>query len=204
MLLSQSLVSVLNHLLRNEPWARKRLLEYVGKAVKFELPLADFTLAIDANGLVCAYVDQPVVVTLTIPEIAIAAFCIEGKTGALKRIRIEGDAEFAATLSELMEHLRWEAEEDLAKLIGPTAAHGLVSTAHAAQQQGQRWIKNYMENWIEYTLYEKPILVNHHSLETFTQQVVTLRDDLSRLEKRIEHLYKSQPSAVTIPPKRST
>ena len=204
MLLSRSLISVLNHLLRNEPWARKRLIEYVGQAVKFKLPLVDFTLAIDVDGLVCTYVDQPIAVILTIPQIAIAAFCIEGKKGALKRVHIEGDAEFAAILSELMEQLRWEAEEDLAKLIGPTAAHGLVSTAQATQQQGQRLIKNYVENLVEYALYEQPILVGQDSLKTFTQQVVTLRDDLSRLEKRIEQLHKRQSNAAATPPKRST
>jgi ubiquinone biosynthesis protein UbiJ len=199
MLISQPIISAINHLLRNEPWARKRLLEYVGQAVQFKLPLFDLILAIDVDGLVCAHVEQPIAVTLTIPQIAIAAFCIEGKKSALKRIHIEGDAEFAATLSELMEQLRWEVEEDLAKLIGPTAAHGLVSTAQAAQEQGQRLVKNYVENAVEYALYEQPILVDHHSLHTFTQQVVTLRDDLSRLEKRIEQLHKRQANAATMP-----
>lgn len=188
MLLSQSLISALNHLLRHEPWACHRLLRYAGKAIQFNLPLTTVTFAIDADGLMCAYVDQPIAVTLDISQLAIAAFFLEGKAGALKRIRIEGDAELAATLSELSEQLRWEIEEDLAKLIGPIAAHTLVTTAQQSQQHCQRFLQNHADNWVEYALYEQPTLINHTTLESFNKQVVTLRDDVARLEKRIERL----------------
>ena len=40
----------------------------------------------------------------------------------------------------------------------------------------------------EYWLKEDPQLVSHSMLENFSDQIASLRDDLARLEKRIERL----------------
>lgn len=184
----QLLINALNHLLKNEPWACEKLSRYAKKAVKFTLPLGDLILAINNDGMVCPFTDEPIAVKLTLPYTTIFSFFLENQVGALKHIRIEGDADFAETLLELINQLHWEIEEDLAKLIGPIGAHFCVKTARKTRQQYQHFLQSNLENWVEYALYEQPTLVPRYSLEKFTQQVVILRDDLARLEKRIERL----------------
>ena len=42
-------------------------------------------------------------------------------------VRIEGDVQFAAEVNWLVEHVRWDAEEDLSRLIGDAPAHTLAN-----------------------------------------------------------------------------
>jgi ubiquinone biosynthesis protein UbiJ len=41
-------------------------------------------------------------------------------------IRIEGDVQLAAEVNWLIDHVRWDAEEDLARLIGDAPAHTVM------------------------------------------------------------------------------
>ena len=61
-------------------------------------------------------------------------------------IRIEGDVQLAAEVNWLIDHVRWDPEEDVARLIGDAPAHTLVQTAKRivdalrsfVQQQSQK------------------------------------------------------------------
>jgi hypothetical protein len=41
-------------------------------------------------------------------------------------VRIEGDVQFAAEVNWLVDHVRWDAEEDLSRLIGDAPAHTIA------------------------------------------------------------------------------
>ena len=41
-------------------------------------------------------------------------------------MRVEGDVMLAADINWLVDHVRWDAEEDLSRLIGDAAAHNLM------------------------------------------------------------------------------
>ena len=45
------------------------------------------------------------------------------------RVAVQGDAQFAADLSWLMDNLRWDVQDDLARLIGPAPAHEVARVA---------------------------------------------------------------------------
>ena len=47
-------------------------------------------------------------------------------------VRIEGDVQLAAEVNWLIDHVRWDAEEDLARLIGDAPAHTLAQWARSA------------------------------------------------------------------------
>ena len=49
-------------------------------------------------------------------------------------VRIEGDVDFAAEVNWLVEHVRWDAEEDLSRLIGDAPAHTLAKIGRSAAQ----------------------------------------------------------------------
>jgi len=127
-------------------------------------------------------------VTITVLPDAISAVLQGGVAAAMKHVRIGGDAEFAATLGKLAEHLRWDPEEDLARVFGDAPAYRLARTARSALAHAERASKGLLGSLVEYLVDEKAYLVRHRAVETFTRHVGELRDDAERLEKRLERL----------------
>jgi ubiquinone biosynthesis protein UbiJ len=44
-------------------------------------------------------------------------------------VRIEGDVQLAAEVNWLVDHVRWDIEEDLARILGDAPAHALGQAA---------------------------------------------------------------------------
>jgi ubiquinone biosynthesis protein UbiJ len=134
-------------------------------------------------------------VTIRASASAASAFLQGGQAAAMKHVKIDGDAEFASTIARLAEHLRWEPEEDLAQLIGDAPAHQLAEHARATLARARRSGQSLLESVAEYFLDENPQLVRQGSLDQMRSELVSLRDALARLEKRIERLDQKAPPA---------
>lgn len=189
--LTSLIITALNHLLREEPWARDQLRSYAKKAIQVTLPVGELCISVDVDGFFCKNETAPIVVKFQIPWTAVSAFLLQGKSAALKSVSIEGDAECANTLAKLAEQLHWEAEEDLAKVFGAVPARTFMqylSRTHKSMRQTQKAV---IENCIEYWVHEQPTLVEQSRQRAFSKAVNTLRDDLARLEKRIDRLIRS-------------
>jgi ubiquinone biosynthesis protein UbiJ len=52
--------------------------------------------------------------------------------GDKPRVRIEGDVQLAAEINWLIDNVRWDAEEDLARLVGDAPAHALAQWGRQA------------------------------------------------------------------------
>jgi ubiquinone biosynthesis protein UbiJ len=133
-------------------------------------------------------------VTIMVEAGAAPAFLSGGQAGAMKHVRIEGDAEFATALGYLAEHLRWEPEEDLARLIGDAGAHRAAAFAREIAGRARRTGRNLLESVAEFLLDEDPQLVRCGELETLAVDLTRTRDDVARLEKRIERLEREAPA----------
>jgi ubiquinone biosynthesis protein UbiJ len=133
-------------------------------------------------------------VTITVEAGAAPAFLSGGQAGAMRHVRIEGDAEFATALGYLAEHLRWEPEEDLAQLIGDAGAHRAAAFAREIAGRARRTGRNLLESVAEFLLDEDPQLVRRSELETLAVDLTRARDDVARLEKRIERLEREAPA----------
>src|SRR5690606_25300557 len=122
---------LLNSLLRREDWAKERLARHGGKSVRFVAAPWHIGLAIGADGLVEAS-DAAIVpdVTLTLPSDKLSqlpAILRRGDTDEITALlHIQGDAGLAQVVSELARGLRWDAEDDLARLVGDVAAVRLM------------------------------------------------------------------------------
>ena len=55
-------------------------------------------------------------------------------TGEKPTVRIEGDVQLAAEVNWLADHVRWDVEEDLARLLGDAPAHALAQAGRALAQ----------------------------------------------------------------------
>jgi ubiquinone biosynthesis protein UbiJ len=103
-------------------------------------------------------------------------------------IRSEGDTALLTEIFFLSRNLRWDAAEDLSSLTGDIAAERLVQTFHSARQQIRDAAVNLSRASAEYLTEEQPLIAKLQQVSAFMQQVDMLRDDLARLEQRIDRL----------------
>jgi ubiquinone biosynthesis protein UbiJ len=123
----QRLVLFLNHVLLQEKQAQERLLRQKGRVVHLRWGLFAIDLIVTPAGLVdrAAEFSTPDLILSVAAESPLAAVqsVLAGKTPAVK---IDGDVQLAADIGWLAENLRWDAEEDLSRLIGDASAHALA------------------------------------------------------------------------------
>ncbi|OWW22817.1 ubiquinone biosynthesis accessory factor UbiJ [Noviherbaspirillum denitrificans] len=184
--------AAINHLLAREPWAREKLARHAGKVALFDAGVVSLRLKATADGMVeGASPDEAQNVTIRV-KLSDLPLILQNREHAFSYVQIEGDADFANTVSQLSETLRWEAEEDLAKLFGDTAAVRLASAARTAISVAKTTQQKFVENVAEYFLEENPVLVRPQMVAEFSSDVTRLRDDVERLAKRIEKLKESR------------
>ncbi len=182
--------SIINHLLAQEPWARERLSRHAGKVAVIDAGLIALRIKVSSDGLTeMADVEQSAHVTIRIKP-ADLPLILQNRERAFSYVTIDGDAEFANTISQLSQTLRWEAEEDLSKWIGDIAAQRMVAAAKRGFARAKSAQRSVAENVAEYFLEENPMLMRPEAVTDFGSAVNTLRDDVERLAKRIEKLSK--------------
>jgi ubiquinone biosynthesis accessory factor UbiJ len=128
-------VLVLNHVLQQEPQAMGRLARQKGRVVLSQWRDMTFKLRITPIGLLdIADADAAADLTLEITEtspFAIAQAVMQGEKPA---VRIEGDVQLAAEINWLADHVRWDLEEDLARILGDAPAHLLMQAGRTLAQ----------------------------------------------------------------------
>jgi len=91
-------------------------------------------------------------------------------------------------LGFVIRNLRWDAEEDLSTIVGDIAAHRIVAGTREFAAWQQQAARNLAENLAEYFTEEQPLIARQADIELFSSDIDRLRDDLARLEKRLQHL----------------
>ncbi len=190
-LAAKPFAAAVNHLLARESWARERLTPYAGKTARLACPPVTLILLVQPDGYLSAVDEseaQVFDVTVAVPADAVPAFVQGGQAAVMKHVKIEGDAEFATAIAKLAEHLRWEPEEDLARLIGDGPAWRIATVARTVGDHALRTGRNLVESVAEYLLDENPQLVRRAALDDFNAELARARDALARVEKRVERL----------------
>lgn len=123
----QRLVLFLNHVLLQEKQAQERLLRQKGRVVHLRWGMFAIDLLVTPAGLAdrAPAFSKPDLVLSVAAEspLAVVQAALAGKAPPVK---IEGDVQLAADIGWLAENLRWDAEEDLSRLIGDAPAHALA------------------------------------------------------------------------------
>ena len=123
------IVLLLNHILMQEPQARERLVRQKGRKLLAQWENFSFKVIVTPAGLLdLAPVAAPVDLTLTVSESspwALAKGLLKGEKPA---VRIEGDVQLAAEVNWLADHVRWDIEEDISRIVGDAPAHLMVQT----------------------------------------------------------------------------
>jgi ubiquinone biosynthesis protein UbiJ len=188
-MIERGALAALNHLLQQQPWAAERLRAFAGHGVEFRCPpFPDLRLRITDNGLfdrARAEAASALVVKLTPGALP---FLLARDETARKQVEIEGSADLASTVDYLFQNLTWDFEEDLSRVFGDVVAHRLASGGRAFAAWQREALLRLAENLAEYWTEEQPLLARPVDVENFCRDVDTLRDDVARLEKRIERL----------------
>lgn len=138
--LTDRLVLFLNHLLRSEPVAQARLRPHVGRRIHVRVeglpavlpPVRELLLEVTPAALLEKIAEEsaatqdarPFFVEVTVKAALDAVMASAAPTQA---VRLDGDAALATDLAWLIDHLRWDLESDLAGILPPTLAHGMVA-----------------------------------------------------------------------------
>ena len=133
----ERVVLLLNHVISAEPQAMEKLRAHAARTLRIELegwptllpapsPIA---FRITPPGLVEwiesageATPDLQVAIAAANPALAFAKFLV----GERPQIRVEGDAAFATDVNWLIENLRWDLQDDLARIVGDVPARQIA------------------------------------------------------------------------------
>ncbi|HYG53788.1 MAG TPA: SCP2 sterol-binding domain-containing protein [Burkholderiales bacterium] len=178
---------VLNHLLDADPRARERLAPFAGEVVELRVPvLPSLFLSILETGRVAAG-EGPAALTIEVKPHFLAELA-RGKEHALKAVEVSGNARLASEVMALARDLRWDAEEDLSRVVGDVAAHRIARTARGFAAWQVDIAGRLGEALRDYLVDENPVLTGTADLEAFAASVRALRDAVERLDKRVARL----------------
>jgi len=126
--LQDRLVILLNHVLSQEPAALERLRRQHGRRINISWRQHQLQWQITPAGLL-ERADQHLSPDLSVHvnEASPLALLQGLRQGQKPAMRIEGDVMLAAELNWLVDHVRWDVEEDLSRLVGDAMAHKLTS-----------------------------------------------------------------------------
>lgn len=207
---ASALVVAVNHLLRQNDWARAKLATFAGRTVRIGveapalpgLPPPRLQTRVGEGGLLEVQPwteeseDEIAVRMLLKPSVDAAFGLLRGGPQALRpHLRIEGDAMLAAALGEIAEHLRWDAEEDLSRITGDAVAHrigrGLESARAAAQDLRTRLETSAGSH-----------LAGDGGHLVGRAELTALRASLDELERRMDRLGATHAAATASRPVR--
>ena len=140
--LQHRVVLFINHVLMQEPEAQSRLARQKGRVVRVQW--RDFALQLAATpaGLCelapAATPDLLLTVTDTSP-LDLARNALHGERPG---VRIEGDVQFAAEMNWLVDHVRWDTEEDLSRIVGDAPAHALAKAGRAVAEALRKFVSS--------------------------------------------------------------
>ncbi len=103
-------------------------------------------------------------------------------------VELTGDAGKAVKFQQLLAYAKPDVEEEVAGVVGDAAAHQLGQAARGFA----RWLRESHDtmrgNVREYLQEESRDVPSRYEVERFQKRVNTLRDDVDRLEARIDRL----------------
>ena len=145
----ERVVLLLNHVISAEPQAMERLRAHAARTLRIELegwpallpapsPIA---FRVTPPGLV-EWIessaepppDLRVAIDASNPALAFAQVLV----GERPQLRVDGDAAFATDVNWLIDNLRWDVEDDLARLVGDAPAREIARFGNARRQGDPR------------------------------------------------------------------
>ncbi len=189
MVLESPFAAALNHLLDSEQWARERIAPFAGDTLELRAaPLPALRFGIVPGGRLepAGLRGEPsAVVTLGAPALAALP---RGEQEFVDAIEVSGNPALVGEVRLLLRHLRWDFEEDLARLLGDVAGHRLSGAGRDFAAWQADAAKRLAGSLAAYAAEEKRLLVRRAELEALAQAAAALHASIERLEQRVRDL----------------
>jgi len=183
---------VINRALCDDPWAASRLAAFAGASLRIsmaERSLMRYT--IEPDGLLAAHEvfgdDEPTL-SIDLPGNSASLFMSHGRQGVIKAAKIRGNIDLANALNDVMDQIRPDPEAFLASKIGDIAAHRLMGFAQAFKQGAEQLVTRLKDQFTEHVAEGQSVIVPTPEVRAFMDDVDTLRNDVARLQQRIDRL----------------
>ena len=183
---------VLNRALSDDPWAMSRLASFSGSTVRIALadkPILRYT--IEPNGLLAAHEvfgdDEPSL-SIDLPGDAASRFISHGRHGILKAAKIRGNIDLANAVNDVIDNIRPDPEAFLASKIGDIAAHRTMGLFYSLKQSAEQLATRLKDQFTEHVAEGHSVIVPNDQVAKFMAEVDTLRNDVARLQQRLERL----------------
>ena len=135
------LVLTLNHVLQQRPQAQQRLAAHQDKVLHAQWQQLALHLQITPAGLLAlADESRRAHLSLQVEDSSALQLARHAMEGQRPQVRISGDAELATLVNWLADTVRWNAEADLARLIGAEAAQRVMTVLRAVQRALQDFV----------------------------------------------------------------
>jgi ubiquinone biosynthesis protein UbiJ len=140
--IQRRLVLLFNHVLMQEPEAQARLARQAQRVLEARWRIFVVRLVATPAGLLdlAPGATQPDL-TLTLTEESPWQLAQAALRGDNPPVRIEGDRDFATEINWLVEHVRWDLEEDLSRLVGDAPAHAMGAAAREMVQALRQFVR---------------------------------------------------------------
>lgn len=141
--LSQRLVLVINHVLQQEPQAQQRIARLHGQQLHFQWQNISLQLVFTTAGLMdLASNERPADLRVELMSQRPSEVMHALAQGDKPAVSIHGDVRLAAEVNWLIDHVRWDAQADLARLFGDAAAYRIAQAARSAAQALKRFVSS--------------------------------------------------------------
>lgn len=184
---------VLNRNIQATTPARELCAELAGSVVAIRVrdtALAAYFIVLDeALDLVTETEREPDVV-ITGSLITLARMAGQSGEAAIRdgSLDLTGNAETAQQFQRLLAFAKPDIEEELSAIVGDVAAHRMGEMVRGARNWGRAARATMGANIREYLQEESRDVPGRYEVEKFSASVGTLRDDVDRLEARINRL----------------
>ena len=180
-----------NRVLSDYPAARQRLRAHDGKVIAAQVGPVQTRMRITTEGEMELVGDTGtaisalgVDVSLTIPLSLLPGLATK-EAASLRQIEFTGDAELAATLSDIARNIEWDIEADLSRVVGDVAAHRIIDITQRARAWQTDTGQRLTANVAEYLTEERRAFITARELEDLAQLNEILRDSVARLDARL-------------------
>ena len=193
-MLTATIENALNRGLPRSPRAQQLCAELAGRRIAIEVPqVARLLVASTGGSLSLSRSDAPADAEISGGPLGLLALGGDAPQTVLQRhgVEIRGDAAVAERFRELGMLLRPDLEEELAVLLGDVPAHQIGHFARLGLSWGKRAAATAVQNVAEYFAHEQRDLVSRNEGEPFLRGVDALREDVDRLEARLNLLTRA-------------
>ena len=190
-MLTATIENVLNRGLPRSPRAQQLCAELAGRRIAIEAPaMARLLVESTGNSLRVSRGALPADAEVIGGPLSLLALggSATGAPPARGEIEVRGDAELAQKFQELAQLLRPDPEEALSAFMGDVAAHRLGRLARGALDWTRNAAATVLQDVGEYFSHERGDLVSREEGEQFLRGVDALREDVDRLDARLELL----------------